>query len=136
MAKYAKVGRFLKEDFEGAPGWFERFLIMFNRFKEQVENIVDRKITVTDNMDGEFRDIEVSTGGDISASFPLDFKLARKPKMVVCTQALDVTGEETPVPAPRIAWSWSNGQVYINGVGSGDLASSRRYMLTFLVLNS
>lgn len=133
MAKYAKVGRFLKEDFGGSPSWFETFLQQLNRFKEQVEQIIDRRITVNDNMAGEIRELTFETGPVVSDSFPMDFKSAvGKVRVVVCGGAVDVTGEEIPVTAPRLAWTYDGTQVIITGAASGDLLPNTKYRLQIL----
>lgn len=120
----------MKEDFEGSPPWFDRFLQQLNRFKDQVETIVDRRITVNDNMAGEIKELEFNTGTDITDVFPVDFKSAiGKPSVVLCGAASDITAEDTPVPSPRLAWKYEDGQVIITGVGSGDLQPNKKYRL-------
>jgi hypothetical protein len=135
MAKYAKTGRFLKEDFPGAPSWMDNFLKQLNKFKDQVEQLLDKKLTISDNMAGGIYELELDTTGSVDNALPVSFKFTQgKPKVVFCGGCWDVTGEETPVSVQSPAWTYDQESISI--IGLNGLSADRKYRVNFVVLVS
>lgn len=133
MAKYAKIGRLLAEDFDEAPSWFkERFLRMLNRFKEPMETFMDKGLTVNDNMQGGIYEQTITIGSSVAAALPLSFKFAYgTPRIVLCGGCVDITSTETAALAPTIAWTYSDGVISITNMSG--LSTNKTYRLRFLV---
>lgn len=122
----------MKEDFPGAPSWIENFIRLLNKFKDQAEQLFDKKLNITDNMNAGIFDLDLNTQGGVASALPAGFKFtAGKPRVVLCGGCWDVTGEETPVVAPGFAWSYDTDTVTVTALTG--LAPDRKYKLTFVV---
>ena len=133
MAKYAKTGRFMKQDFPGAPSWLDSFIQLLNKYKDQVEQLLDGRLTISDNVNGGIYDLNLDTAGAVANVIPVTFKFTKgKPRVVLCGGCWDITAEEFSVATPAFGWTWDSDTITIDTISG--LSADRKYKLTFLVL--
>lgn len=131
MAKLSSFQRLLKEDVpsEYQP-LIEKIGVSVNQFAEQVLNAMNKNITVEDNLNMEYKTLEVSVTDGVPTIIT-EFKSGLKTRLkgIVVIKAENVTNTGTyPTNQPFISFSENNSLiriVYVSGLQNGN-----KYKLT------
>jgi len=132
--KLPPVQRFQKQNYPESPDWFTRFLQELNSFTEVMWNILNKNITVADNLDAQVYTTTLLAGASASSN-TVNFASTLKhvPQAVIVGGVLDTTAYATPPTAAVWAsWTFANPQIQINSISG--LTNGRTYQLTFVVL--
>ena len=129
--KIPSFKRIIKDKFpEEQLEWLDLLLSPLNSFMDEIAKGLNKKITVTENMDGEIKQITVD------GTYPLKVKwdLPTRPQIGIVGQVTNPNG--TPVTltaAPYVNWTFNqSGQIEIKqvlGVPAG------KHTITMLFLN-
>lgn len=74
MAAIPKFKRFAREDFAGAPSWFEPLLVLLNEILGAIVDAFSKKLTRSENLASYEKDVEFTTEADSSAPATLAVK--------------------------------------------------------------
>jgi hypothetical protein len=125
------IQRFYADDYPGAPKWFQQFLNTLNLFTQQVYNIVNAGISISQNTTEEIYSFTI-TAGAASTNNTFNFtprKFAGKPNGVSIGQIAVVAATTTAVgAATSLDWIYNSGQVQI--IAMYGLTNGTSYQVT------
>lgn len=142
MASKPTVKKILSENLPTGKAfdWLPSMVDVINQFFDQVSRALNKRLTVSENLDGDLR--EVTLDGTFPARIAWD---RGKPKAVCVAGWTQIAGTTTaPTAAVGIDWVWGQDStiqltaVYGIAPGTVDTVSSatviRKYQLTLLIL--
>lgn len=129
MAKLPEALRIIAKGFPG----LDKVLEPLNKFTRDVSLLLNKRLTVAENMDGDVLTVLVE------GSFPISVPWTRKtpPSIVIIGQCRRSVTPHVPLTSPiSLDWEFLNGQIQINGVPGlvTSLSPDERYKLTLLAL--
>ncbi len=131
--KLPTIQRFQKQNYPGSPDWFTRFIGDLNNFTETMWNILNRNVTLSDNVDAQIYTLSILAGAAASnntATFTST--LNHTPQAVVVGNCVDAAAYSSPLStAVYISWSFNAPQISIQSVTG--LTSGHTYSLTLVV---
>lgn len=126
------VRRLNREDFADAPDWIDPMLNTINTFMDSVYNILNKNVSLNQNLNAQFITLNITTKSDGSIN-------EVKQKLFIRGRAtgviiLRITGEDVPNISyqPFIDWSQSNNILTISNIAT--LSSNKEYKILFLVI--
>lgn len=131
MAKLPQISRLSREDYRGAPPWFEKLLIVLNMFINSVYQALSGNLTMGDNIRAAVQTISITastTSTATTTSIPLP---VWKPMGVFIIQCLDSTSEPL-YAAPGVSWKIGQGKIDITAFHG--LTSGHKYTITMVVI--
>lgn len=133
--RLTKIGKFLKEDFPGIAAWAVPLLDRVNDHIQSAQQVLEGNLTVNDNMAGSITELRVVTKATLADTWPVAIAMKKEPKVAVIGRAVDVTGKETQILSPVIAWKWEKGTFTILDAEGTDLAAGKTYRFQILALS-
>lgn len=135
--RISAVKRLLRTDLAGAPPgpWLDSLLSHLNTALEGLLRAVEGQLTVQDNLQGFYVDLDVHTRADYTSDGwdTVRFDVPWKARNVQIAQLTQVESNYTPVREPTsVDWIQLNGQVQVRWIAG--LADSKRYAVRLLVL--
>lgn len=125
------IQRFYADDFAGAPKWFQQFINTLNLFTQQMYNIVNAGISISQNTAEEIYSFSI-TAGATYANNTFNFtprKFAGRPNGVIIGQVTPNTSTVTAVGAAcTLDWTYNAGQVQIIAIYG--LTNTTSYTIT------
>lgn len=136
MSKLSGGKRILTEDFSGDEQHLIRKLsFILNPFMEQVFNAFQKRITIADNLDMEFKDVEVVVDGSGNITNTASFQTNRgKINGLLVVYAAAVNSTATITASPFVTWRQDNNVIEIQHVTG--LPVDTRFKLRLLILGS
>lgn len=117
------------EEYPEAGPWFPMFARFFNKIMQELYTLTSRRLTITDNMDGMVKTVELDGTWPVSFSWTA----TSKPVAIVAGGLFRKDGLDLDLAAAySIDWSYLNGTVSINGTPGLTPTSSTRYYLTLV----
>lgn len=122
--------RLNREDFQDAPSWVDPMLVVLNAFMDSVYNIMNRNVSLTQNLNMQITTINVDTdsNGDIK---PFKLKTSIRGKVIGVT-AIRVISDDTPSSTPFISFTQSENILNITNIAS--LNNSKKYKIIILII--
>ena len=131
MAKLPQITKLSREDFRGAPAWFDGLANIINLFMSTIYYALQGQLTFTENIRAVVRTITVTastTSTATTTSIPLP---VWKPTGVFIVQCLDSTSEPL-YAAPGVSWKIGQGKIDITAFHG--LTSGHKYTITLIVI--
>lgn len=127
--KIPKMPRFLVEDFPSQQAWIGELLNPLNNAFEQINQALNKSLTIADNLDAETQ--EITFTGSETVSFKVSTK--NRPKGVIVSNFVTVSGT-APTAAVQPVWSYNSTDrtVTINS-WFGGLSSTAKYRVTLFI---
>lgn len=127
--KLTFLKRFLVEDFPSQQAWIGELLNPLNQAFEQLNQAMNKSLTIADNLDAETQ--EITFNGSDTVSFKVSTK--NRPKGVIVSNFVTVSGT-APTAAVQPVWSYSSTEqtVTINS-WFGGLSASAKYRVTLFI---
>lgn len=129
MAKQIQIQRLLTEDFADQK-WAEKLTIPLNSFMESVQRALSNGLTITDNMAGAIKVVEVNGTWPVKLAWDMG-----RPVSVLVGNVVRSDGVSfTLTDAVQVQWQYNqNGQLQIDGVTGITPSASNKYKLTLQV---
>ena len=131
--KLPVIDRFQKQNYSNAPDWFTRFLNDMNQFTETVWNILNKNLTIEDNLDSQVYRMAIragATAADNATSFITTLKHA--PQAVLVGQVTDQEAYQVPLTAAvGVQWTFSGSTISITSISG--LIAGQTYNLTLVI---
>lgn len=141
MARPPKKRLFAKQDYAGAPKWFEAFLEDLNGFSTDVSDALENGLEIEKNLMAKVVEVHLRTGANVEdaftdGAFVLTNKLPKRPRLVLVANIEDLTtGFRPPIvtaPGPT-GWEYAaDGNIRINFIAG--LGAYSYYKITFLMV--
>ena len=140
MSNLPEVRRLLIEDFSDVEGdWIERLIYPINQFNEQVYNVLNKGVSVTDNILGTIVTATFTTPTDYVANqtfnpVSLLWKFKVQPSLVLMGRIYE-TDSTAIMKTAAVMTDWilaSANQVQVRYITG--LKNSTKYTATFLIL--
>jgi hypothetical protein len=136
MAAPPRFKRLSVEDFKEAPPWM---LLLFQTLNEALGGLSDalsRRLTRSENMRSQTKDIEVETGASVADTFPLTIKLEDSlsdlAPQLVWPGKVDTLKGDPPTDAVSLLWRLdADGNVQITHIAG--LGASQRYRVRLVI---
>lgn len=132
--KLPVIQRFQKQNYPGSADWFTRFLSDINQFTETVWNILNKNLTLTDNLDAQVYSTTVLAGATAADNaFQFETTLNHSPTVILVGNVADTQAYSTPLSAAvGIQWTVSGTTISITGVTG--LTNGHTYAITLVIL--
>jgi hypothetical protein len=132
--KLPSIQRFQKQNYQGSPDWFTRFLGDLNSFTEIIWNILNKNLTVGDNLDAQVFSTTILAGAAaVNNALSFQSTLKHTPTTVLVAQVADQAAYSAPFSSAVFpTWTFSGSTVSITGISG--LTSGHTYSITFIVL--
>lgn len=127
--KLGSVTRIRKEDIPESPEWIDKLIDPMNRFFELVYIAMNRKLTIEENISGEFHTADL-TAEELPYEFSID--IGRKPSAVFIAQIYEKKDDQKAATSPHVV-DWKISNVGIKVVSITNLTPNTRYIVKFLV---
>jgi len=131
MAKLPQIVRLSREDYRGAPAWFEKLISVLNIFIVSVYNALANGLTFGENIRSLVVTFEITASTnstETKTSIPMP---SWKPTGVFLVQALESTSQPL-YAAPGVSWKLGQGKIDITAIHG--LTSGRKYTITLIVI--
>jgi len=128
------IQRFQKQDYPGSPDWFTRFIADLNSFTEIAWNILNKNITLADNVDSQVYTFPI-TAGLTAADNTLSFELTMNhpPSAMILGGVVDQAAYSAALPAAAaVQWTQSGTAIRITGISG--LVPGQTYSVTVVLL--
>lgn len=125
MSRLPSLKRLAADQFSELK-WFPKFAGILNPFIEQVSSALDKRLTITDNFDGEI--ITFQTDG----TYPIELPWSRAsiPATVIVGNCYKTTGTTpTFTSAPYCQWRFDSGKIVIDNITGITPTAVNRYTL-------
>jgi len=138
MSKVPEFRRFLREDFKEAPNWIERLFIPLNLFLEQTYTLVNKNLTIGDNISGKWFTTSFSTGASYTTGafepILIPWDVSKSCEAVIVGYVREASDSYTVITnAVSVDWlQISASQVRVNYIAG--LQNSKKYNAKFLLL--
>lgn len=122
--------RLNREDFQDAPNWIDPMLTVINAFMDSVYNIMNRNISLTQNLNIQIATINVETdsNGDIK---PVKLKTTIRGR-VAGVSVIRVITTDTSSISPFVSFIQNENILTISNIAS--LNSNQKYKIILLVI--
>ena len=122
--------RLNREDFQDAPAWIDPMLVVLNAFMDSVYNIMNRNISLTQNLNIQIATINVETdsNGDIK---PVKLKTTVRGR-VVGVSVIRAISTDTSSISPFVSFTQNENILTISNIAS--LNSNEKYKIILLVI--
>lgn len=122
--------RLNREDFQDAPNWIDPMLTVINAFMDSVYNIMNRNISLTQNLNIQIATINVETdsNGDIK---PVKLKTTIRGRVAGVT-VIRVISTDTSSISPFVSFTQNENILTISNIAS--LNSNQKYKIILLVI--
>lgn len=135
MAGLPTQRRLSKEDFPGAPSWFDRAIGVLNGFMQDVYQALAGNLTFGANVSGMIKVFTLIAGAAATDNtFTFTQSLKKRPEGCIPIQVTALTDNYSPV-ASAVGLSWrlnSDGQVVIDAITG--LTNGTTYEIRVLVI--
>ena len=132
--KLPVIQRFQKQNYPGSPDWFTRFMSDVNLFTETIWNILNKNVTVSDNIDAYIYTFSLLAGASASnntATFTPT--ISHTPQAVFVGNCVDAAAYSSPLSsAVYCSWTYNGSQIQIQSITG--LTSGHTYSITLVVL--
>lgn len=118
MAAPLSISRLSREDFNDAPGWFDRLLQWLNRLLEQLSFAIAGNLTFAQNIQSQEKNFTV-TAGAAAINNTLSFICTMKtpPTRLFLGKVTLQAGNYTPIGAAVfVEWRYDSGTVFITSI--------------------
>jgi hypothetical protein len=123
----SNVKRIRREDIPNAPDWIDRIITPFNILVDTVSNAFAKKITLGDNVQSFYKEIEFTT-----VPFTFENKLPVKPQTVILSQIWKKDDPTATIGAVTTCeWDLTSQGIRIKYIGT---LAAATYVARFLVL--
>ena len=124
------VRRLNREDFKDAPSWLDPMLNVLNSFMDSVYNIMDRNVSLTNNLNCQIATINVTTdnSGNIA---PLKLKTTIRGRAIGMS-VIRVLSDDTSIQSPFISYTQNENIISINNVAG--LNNDTKYKMIVLII--
>lgn len=124
--------RFQAQNYPDSPDWFRRFLSDINNFSEPLWNMVNKNITIQDNIDAQIFTFTIVAGATETDN-TVDFSstLKHTPQTVVVGQAQSTSPYASPLTGVSLSWTYDNPNISVNAIAG--LTSGQEYQITLRV---
>lgn len=95
----------------------DQLIDWINTFTDNVARVLQKGITVEDNMDAEFRDVSLSSGVEQS------FKLSKTPKAIIVARSSS--------PLTAFSWTTRENTPRVTGTFTGNATSEVRLLILY-----
>ena len=125
MARIPPLQRFSQEDFPDQNTWIDRLLQPLNAFFERITAVLNKGITVTDNMAGAMVTVELNGTWPVRVAWSLE----QRPVSVLVGNVYRSDGASfTLTDAVQVQWQFNQaGQLQIDGVTGITPTSGTKY---------
>jgi hypothetical protein len=132
--KLPTIQRFQKQNYPGSPPWFTRFIEDINSFSEIIWNILNKNITLGDNMDAQIYAFTLLAGAaSLNNTVSFQSGLKHVPQAVLVGNVVNTAAySAAPTTAVWASWSFSNSMISVNAITG--LTTGQTYQLTLIVL--
>ena len=122
--------RLNREDFQDAPNWIDPMLTVINAFMDSVYNIMNRNISLTQNLNIQIATINVETdsNGDIK---PVKLKTTVRGRVAGVTVIRVITTDTSSI-SPFVSFTQNEDILTISNIAS--LNNSEKYKIILLVI--
>lgn len=122
--------RLNREDFQDAPAWIDPMLTVINAFMDSVYNIMNRNISLTQNLNIQIVtiNVETDTNGDIK---PVKLKTTVRGR-VAGVSVIRVITTDTSSISPFVSFTQNENILIISNIAS--LNSNQKYKIILLVI--
>lgn len=122
--------RLNREDFQEAPNWIDPMLTVINAFMDSVYNIMNRNISLTQNLNIQIVtiNVETDTNGDIK---PVKLKTTVRGR-VAGVSVIRVITTDTSSISPFVSFIQNENILTISNIAS--LNSNQKYKIILLVI--
>lgn len=122
--------RLNREDFQDAPNWIDPMLTVINAFMDSVYNIMNRNISLTQNLNIQIVtiNVETDTNGDIK---PVKLKTTVRGR-VAGVSVIRVITTDTSSISPFVSFTQNENILTISNIAS--LNSNQKYKIILLVI--
>lgn len=122
--------RLNREDFQDAPAWIDPMLTVINAFMDSVYNIMNRNISLTQNLNIQIVtiNVETDTNGDIK---PVKLKTTVRGR-VAGVSVIRVITTDTSSISPFVSFTQNENILTISNIAS--LNSNQKYKIILLVI--
>lgn len=122
--------RLNREDFQEAPNWIDPMLTVINAFMDSVYNIMNRNISLTQNLNIQIVtiNVETDTNGDIK---PVKLKTTVRGR-VAGVSVIRVITTDTSSISPFVSFTQNENILTISNIAS--LNSNQKYKIILLVI--
>jgi len=124
------IRRLNREDFQDAPNWIDPMLTVINAFMDSVYNIMNRNISLTQNLNIQIVtiNVETDTNGDIK---PVKLKTTVRGR-VAGVSVIRVITTDTSSISPFVSFTQNENILTISNIAS--LNSNQKYKIILLVI--
>jgi len=125
MARLPPNQRLSQEDFPDQADWIERLIAPINTFMERLTAVLNKGITVNDNMAGAITTVEFNGTWPVKVAW----NLSQRPVSVLVGQVSRSDGASfTLTAAVQVQWQFNqSGQLQIDGVTGVTPSSVNKY---------
>ena len=125
MAKLPPSQKLALEDFQEQAKWIDRLISPINAFMERMTAVLNKGITINDNMAGLVTTVELSGTWPVKVAWTL----SQRPATVLVGQVYRTDGTSfTLTDAVQVQWQFNqSGQLQLDGVTGITPSSSAKY---------
>lgn len=132
MAKVPSFTKILREKFPGDLPWINNLLQPINSFMNDVKQAFENRFTISENFDGEVKEVTVN------GSYPVKMSWGRtqKPSIGIIGKVEMTDGSDVTLPAAiSLVWKYNNAsEIQIDDVIGLDDSSTKKYKLKLIFL--
>lgn len=135
-----EVKRLLREDFTDVEGeWVDRLIYPINSFNEQVYSLLDKSITIDDNIVGDIYTTTFTTSANYISSrafspIQIPWSYSNQPRVLILAQINEVNSDNIITnPVQVTDWKLTNPGIIQVRFMVG-LHNSTKYKVSFLIL--
>ena len=126
------LDRLRKEDITEAPEWFDRVMVVLNRFLETVVQLFTKNITFQDNIDSQIYTDTINASA-LTSGYSFKVTTKEQPKGLWILKLVKTTDTYTVFTvAPFPLWSYADQQITIHNILGIDSTSD--YRVTLLII--
>ncbi len=132
--KLPNISRYQKQNYPGSPDWFTRFIGDLNTFTETMWNVLNRNLTIADNLDAQVYAFSILAGAAaINNTQTFTPTLKHVPQAVIVGNCVDQASYAAALStAVYVSWAWTGSQIQIQSITG--LTSGHTYLVTLVVL--
>lgn len=132
--KLPNISRYQKQNYPSSPDWFTRFLGDLNNFTETIWSVLNKNITVGDNLDAQVFTFTILAGAAaINNTQTFTPAIKHVPQAVVVGYCADSVAYGAALStAVYVSWAWTGSQIQIQSITG--LTSGHTYTVTLVVL--
>lgn len=125
------IRRLNREDFQDAPNWVDPMLNSLNIFMDSVYNILNKHVSLSENLNAQFITLKVSVKSDGTIN-PIKQKLSIRGKITGLVVVRVISEDVANITTPFLVWNQTADVLEITKIAN--LNNSKDYKIIVLVI--